>query len=48
VGNASISITVSIGVCCEPHKTLEEMLAAADAMLYQCKRSGRNRVLASA
>lgn len=47
VDGASISVTVSIGVCCEPHKSLEEMLATADAMLYQCKRSGRNRVLAS-
>jgi len=47
VDGASISVTVSIGVCCEPHKSLEEMLATADAMLYQCKRGGRNRVLAS-
>ncbi len=47
VDGASISVTVSIGVCCEPHKSLEEMLATADAMLYQCKRSGRNRVLAA-
>jgi diguanylate cyclase (GGDEF)-like protein len=45
VDNTSISVTVSIGVCCDPHKSLEEMLAKADGMLYQCKRSGRNRVM---
>jgi diguanylate cyclase (GGDEF)-like protein len=43
--SATIAVTVSIGVCCAPHKSLEEMLATADAMLYQCKRSGRNRVM---
>ncbi len=47
VDNKSISVTVSIGVCCEPCKSLEEMLAKADDMLYQCKRSGRNRVMAT-
>lgn len=45
VGATNIPVTVSIGVCCDTHKTLEEMLAKADEMLYLCKRSGRNRVM---
>jgi diguanylate cyclase (GGDEF)-like protein len=48
VGKKNIPVTVSIGVCCDPGRSLEEMLARADAMLYQAKRSGRNKVLLSA
>lgn len=43
---ASISVTLSIGVCAlSPlFATPEQMLDCADKMLYQAKRSGRNRV----
>ncbi len=48
VGKKNIPVTVSIGVCCDPGRSLEEMLARADTVLYQAKRSGRNKVLLSA
>jgi diguanylate cyclase (GGDEF)-like protein len=40
-----VSITVSIGVAelASPHRDLDELLAAADAALYQAKSDGRNR-----
>ncbi len=46
---ASFSITVSIGVAAtDGHQvvTSEELLACADAQLFQAKRDGRNRVAA--
>ena len=42
----SASVTLSIGVAAFPGqgKTVEALLAAADAALYQAKKGGRNRV----
>ena len=44
--NILVSITVSIGVAelASPHRDLDELLAAADAALYQAKSDGRNRI----
>ncbi|MFH1075179.1 MAG: diguanylate cyclase [Candidatus Firestonebacteria bacterium] len=46
IGNEKIKITLSIGVAGFPAdaKTLNELIAKADEMLYQAKESGRNRV----
>lgn len=41
---ASIKCTVSIGVCCDSSLSLDMMIETADAMLYQSKREGRNKV----
>ncbi len=46
LGEGSISITVSIGLCIQIHEKLEEMISAADANLYRAKDAGRNRVVA--
>ena len=48
VDDAPVDTTVSIGIAGGPPGTeLEVLLAAADAALYQAKRSGRNRVEAA-
>jgi two-component system cell cycle response regulator len=40
-----IRVTVSIGVgCLRPDMTMEQLYKAADDMLYQAKRTGRNKV----
>ena len=41
-----VAITVSIGVAelAGPHRDLDELLAAADAALYEAKSDGRNRI----
>jgi diguanylate cyclase (GGDEF)-like protein len=43
-GGTCISITVSIGVCCELQESLDAMVTRADEHLYKAKESGRNRV----
>jgi Diguanylate cyclase, GGDEF domain len=46
-GTAAIRVTISIGVAVpsQTHRTLDDLLAAADHALYRAKRSGRDRVV---
>jgi diguanylate cyclase (GGDEF)-like protein len=47
LGNGSQTITLSAGVLCRvpgPDEQADDLLTAADAMLYEAKRLGRNRV----
>jgi diguanylate cyclase (GGDEF)-like protein len=42
-----LSVTVSIGLTeCEPGRSAEQLIAAADQLLYRAKSEGRNRVCA--
>lgn len=45
-GDVTFRFTVSIGVCVKPQATLEEAITRADALLYEAKNGGRNRVCA--
>lgn len=40
-----IHLTISIGLTTEPGASLEEMINAADNLLYQAKENGRNRLV---
>jgi diguanylate cyclase (GGDEF)-like protein len=40
-----IRLTISIGLTTEPGASLEEMINAADILLYQAKDQGRNRLV---
>ena len=43
--SADLKVTVSLGVAvCRPEETLDQLLARADAALYEAKRSGRDCV----
>ena len=46
-GSAAIRVTISIGVAVpsQAHRTVDDLLAAADHALYQAKRGGRDRVV---
>jgi len=46
-GTAAIQVTISIGVAVpsQAHRTLDDLLAAADHALYQAKRNGRDRTV---
>jgi diguanylate cyclase (GGDEF)-like protein len=48
--HGQISVTVSIGLAVVPDhaRSAEELIAIADAALYQAKGSGRNRVICAA
>jgi two-component system cell cycle response regulator len=42
----SLSVTVSLGVAqLRPHESVQQLLARADALLYQAKQAGRDRVM---
>jgi diguanylate cyclase (GGDEF)-like protein len=45
VGGQILRITISIGVCARLQDSLEQMINEADALLYQAKNRGRNRVV---
>jgi diguanylate cyclase (GGDEF)-like protein len=49
VGDVEIPVTLSVGVACHPGngESIQALLAAADAALYEAKRAGKNRVVAA-
>ena len=49
VGDGDIPVTLSIGVACHPRngESIQALVAAADAALYEAKRTGKNRVVAA-
>jgi len=48
INGTSVSMTVSIGVAIHEHgQRLAQLLARADELLYEAKRSGRNRVVSA-
>ncbi len=48
VNGATVQMTVSIGVAIHEHgQRLAQLLARADELLYEAKRSGRNRVVSA-
>jgi len=44
IGNDTIRVTVSMGMCLNPMKSIDEMVNLADDMLYEAKESGRNKI----
>ena len=44
-GEESIRLTISIGLATKPGNSLEAMINCADALLYQAKQEGRNRLV---
>ena len=47
VDHHTLTVTVSIGICSQLKSSLEMMINKADALLYEAKRQGRNRVICS-
>jgi diguanylate cyclase (GGDEF)-like protein len=45
VGNASISVTLSLGVVFDSQETLSKQIGEADNALYSAKENGRNQVV---
>src|SRR4030095_11317676 len=48
-GHKNIPVTISVGLASVPHTSIRdamEFISAADQMLYEAKRGGRNRVCA--
>ena len=41
----TINVTVSIGVCTDLKKTLDDMINVADQAMYTAKQTGRNRIV---
>ena len=44
LGEETINMTVSMGICNKLMSSLDEMIKMSDAMLYQAKAEGRNRI----
>jgi len=44
-GGCTQAITLSVGLCCSLHDSLDEMMKVADDALYQAKREGRDRMV---
>ena len=45
IGESTIRVTASFGVCTQLKDSLERMLKEADVLLYKAKREGRDRVM---
>ena len=45
---AKISLTCSVGMCCQAVDSLEELIRIADHNLYEAKRLGRDRIVSTA
>ena len=45
IGEVTLRITVSIGICSKLQQSLEAMISVADKMLYKAKESGKNKVV---
>ena len=47
IGDETLHVTVSIGVCTQKLESLSAMITNADQLLYKAKESGKNRVVSS-
>ena len=43
--DAKIVLTCSVGMCCQPKDSFEELIRVADNNLYEAKRLGRDRIV---
>ena len=44
LGEESVKVTCSIGLCNTPTQNIETLLSSADKLLYKAKHAGRNQV----